>query len=564
MKNVKNSVCIVFLLLFVLCNLWAWQNTYGASDEVFENLILLKSLSGVNLPDVTAPVSGSQIGALLEMIDSSKLDGYAREIYEELKKEISHPPVLFSFNKVGGNLNVSFLPFEVIGSTGDSNSSTGYMRNGLKRFDLYDVDAQLYISENFYGRMLANGTKIEGYEKKFAEDHCILNTVFSPENLSQAWPEVAFGSIGNSFINLIIGRDRLSAGSGITGNLYLSENRRYDDFLKFSAVSYPLSYDFTAIVYDGFTENSFENGNFELRTTDFDEPRKVVLLHRFSSTILKKITLSAFEGAVVYCDDIWTDIRAFNPFMFIHNNGTYYTGNTNNFAGMEISAALGKGINANAQIILDQFKLSSESSTSGDTQYGVLANINGTWSLDSSIVSAYIEGIYETKGLYLKEVNNSEYGYNYNDKVYYYAQIDMVSGNKRFSGEKDEYAYLGYPDGGDLKKLSVGLKIKKENAVFAFDASVSEKGVYGIHLPFNEVRILTDSARTGFSSSQYCYSVKATADATFFKGVDCCATLGGFYYKNYLHEKDVNKKFLQFSIGCKVDPTLIFIRRNQL
>lgn len=546
----------------VLFNLCAWQNTYKSSDPEYRNLMILKTMSGVNLPDVTTPVSAEQMKNLLETIDAGKLNGRAREIYDNLYEELCHPDVLFKFNDVGGDLKFALLPFEVIGNLGDK-TSTGFYRDVISRYDLYDLDASLFISKNFYGRMVANGSKIEGKEKSFSDGNFIFNSVFQPDGISQAWPDIAFGSAGNGTLNLIVGRDRLSAGNGMTGNMYLSENRKYDDFAKFSAVSYPLAYDFTTVMYDGFTKDSdFENGDYKLRTTDFDDPKKVLFIHRFSATVLKKITLSAYEGAVIYGDDMWSDVRALNPFMFIHNNGTYYTGNTNNFAGIEIDAAICQGVNANLQIMVDQFKLSSEKANSGETQYGILANANGAWNKGKGVLTAYVEGVYASKGLYLKELSNKNFGYNYNDNEFFFAQTDMVTGNKRFSGEKDELAYLGYPDGGDLAKFSIGAAYILENMEFDVDAAITAKGVYGIGK--NEVRVQTNKAERGHSSTQYCYSLALTAKGTFFKGIDCCATLSGFAFNNYLHEKNSDKAFVQVSLGCKIDPTLLFIKRKQL
>lgn len=564
----KIIVCIMVFFLSVSFNLFAWQNTFKASDEEYENLMLLKTVAGVNLPDVTTPVSGSQMLELLSYINPSELNGYARELYDGLYEKLSHPQVLFKEKRAGGDLRISVLPLEVIGSIGDDDSDVGHYRNALSRYDLYDVDASLFITDNFFGKIRANGSKIEGSEKTFASGDFIYNTVFIPEKLSQAWPDVAFGSVGNDKLNMIVGRDRLSAGNGVTGNMYLSENRKYDDFMKFSAVAYPISYDFTAMVYDGFTSDSFSSSsdfrNYKLRTTDFSGFRKMVFIHRFSSTILKKITVSAYEGAVFYGDGVLSDLRALNPFMFIHNNGTYYTGNTNNFAGLEIGACVAKGINANVQVIVDQFKLSSEKEGSGETQIGLLANLKGAWGTKKGIVSSYIEGIYSTEGLYLKEISNKDYGYNYNGDIFYFAQTDMVTGNKRFSDEKDEYAYLGYPQGGDLTKIAIGLSYKLKDCSFSLDGAFTAKGCYGINKAFNEVRVQTDKAITGYDSTQYCYCASASAEATFLKGIECCATLSGFCFRNYLHEKGVDKNFIQLSLGCKIDPTLIFIKRNQL
>ena len=558
MKNIKKALLIIVLLTVSASCIFAWQNTYRASDDAYKNLMLLKELSGVEFPVATAPVSSMQMSRMLDLIKYEELNGYAKELYDSLKKELGNPTVLFAGDTVGADLNLWLLPVEVIDDFSNESSKEGFFRSTLNRYDLFDVDMKLFITPYFYGRLNANGTVK-------ATDEGVVNSVVNLGKMSQAWPQQAYASVGVNAFNFIIGRDRLSAGNGKTGNMYLSENRQYDDFAKFSISKYPVSYDFTIAVYDGYTADSdFDNNNCKLRTTDFEGPDKTVLVHRFSSTLFNKLTISAYEGAVIYGNGIRSDVRALNPFMFIHNNGTYYTGNTNNFAGLEIGAAVSKSVSANAQIIVDQFKLSDEKEDSGDTQFGVLANIKAAHAFNKGILSAYAEGIYATEGLYLKEINNAEYGYNYNDRIYHFAQTDMISGNKRFSGERDEICYLGYPSGGDIKKLALGLDYKMKDCEFALDCAFSAKGCHGINSDMNEVRVLTENAKAGYEKDQYCLSFAASAKALFMKGIECTATIADFNYRNYCHENGVDKNFVQFSLGCKVDPTLIFIKRNSL
>lgn len=559
MKNYKRAVCILIFLAVSTTGVFAWQNTYRSSDDAYKNLILLKELAGSDFPVATTPVTSAQMNEMLNHINPENLSSYAKEMYDSLKDELTHPSVLFSSDKVGTDFNLWLLPFEVIDDFSDENSKAGFYCNSLSMYDLYNADIQLYITPYFYGRINANGTVKES-------DKDVFNTLASVDKMSQSWPEQAYASLGCNSFNFIIGRDRLSAGNGITGNMYLSENRKYDDFVKFSVYKYPVSYDFSIITYDGFaSDTDFENGILKLRTPDFNGPSKTVLVHRFSSTLFDRFTVSAYEGAVMYGNGIISDIRALNPFMFIHNNGTYYTGNTNNFAGIELDIAVSKSISANAQLLVDQFKLSGEKENSGDTQFGVLANIKAVHSFGNGVLSAYAEGVYATEGLYLKETNNSVYGYNDNGIDYYYAQNDMISSNKRFgSGEKDEIKYLGYPEGGDIVKAGIGVSYKMRNLELGLDAAYTAKGCHGICSAMNEVRILTDPSKEGFDCTQHCLSVAASAKALFLKGLECTATIADFNYTNYCHEKGVDKNFVQFSIGCRVDPTCIFMKRSSL
>lgn len=555
----KKIVVTIFVIALCVFSVFSSQKTYRTSDEVYKNLIILSNLSGAALPSMTTPITAAQINQALKSIDKSKLSGYGLEIYSSVYKEVTEPDITFGSSDAGLKLNLSLLPFEVWGNVTDSTVEDrwDWTVESKDRFKIYELDSELFISPYFFGRLVADGTQIEGQEQRFIDGKFRLASILKIDEMSQDWPEMAFGSLGNQYLSFIIGRDRLSAGRGNTGNLYLAENRRFDDFAKFSAYSKFLSYDFTAIMYDGYQNPKTTGTDFKLlnpseplilRNADFSAPRKMVFIHRFSSVLLNKITFSAYEGAVVYGGDSLADLRALNPFMFIHNNGTYYSGNTNNFAGIEIDSVLINGLSINAQVLVDQFKLSGESEESGKTQMGFLTGINGAWSTEKGIISAYCEGVYTTKGLYLKEEDNTNNGYRENGTTYYYAHTDLISGNKRYANsERDEVRYLGYQS--DIFKIATGVSFKMKNREFAVNTSFSAKGCYGIGV--GEQRILDAESK---GETQYCFSVSASAKARFLDAIDCSATISSVNYRNYQHRKSENNNQLQLALGCRIYP----------
>lgn len=559
----KKILVTLFIIHFALFSLFAWQKTYTAESEEYIALRDLSRLAGTALPDITMPCTGDNLLTALETIHPSDLSDEAYLLYEKLHTDLAEPEVLYRLNDIGINAKVALTPFYLFGNVTDSPSkSLDFIERENERAHLFDAKAEFFATRYVYGKVNINGTKIIGEEKRLFDDKFGLITLFSPKKMSQDWPDEALGGIGNKYINFTIGRDKVSAGSGFTGNMYLSHNRQFDDFAKLSVYKNPISYDFTALFYDGYTPDT-TGTDLRLRYNDYEGPRKMVFIHRFSSVLFRRVTLSLYEGVVLYGSSILSDLRALNPLMIFHNSGTYYAGNTNNFAGLEVSAAIKKGLSAGVQVVFDQVQLSDESDDSGKTQFGFLANVSHSTILRGGMLTSFVEGVYATDGMYLKEFDNTKNGFNKNGNTFYYNQLDMVTGYKRYANhENDEYKYLGYPDGGCIKKISIGSSYKLKNYKFDAAFSFTAKGAYGIGV--NEIRIL-DRKTDDHSSEQYCVALSLSASGKFLNGgIEGKVVLASVNFWNYQHVKDEKNNQIQLSLLCKIHPLEFFVHRKAL
>ncbi len=463
---------IIFVLLFISFYTFAAVQTYSYSSPEVQTLLLLSKLTGTPLINLTYPITQHNLIKMLETIDTSVLSSSSLKIYFELKNRLTSSPKLFKSDSVTIDADIDLLLFQMI----RGNDVIKY--NEMKSFANFDF--QIGISKYFYGVF-----DIDLYPKQFSDytelGDIRLNTLYNVKFGLLSYPIKAYGSIGNKSLNLVIGRDRISAGNGVTGNLNFSENHLYDKFAKFSVYDGFLSYDFTALSFNYW---DFKDNTAYLHITDLGSKSKTIINHRFSAVIPKILSISLYEGNSVFTSGLLGNLEALNPFMMIHNTFSFYSGNSNNYFGFEISYPVIPGIELNLNVIIDQLFTSGELENSGDNSYGILFNAKGAFDFDKNgILEPYIEFVYNSPQLYLKEEDNFYYGIIDDNLKEDYDNVknwnvDLVGDN--YMNSENESQFIGYPYGGDVWVISIGGKYRNWDLTLLSNISFRSKGNYGI------------------------------------------------------------------------------------
>lgn len=523
------------MLVLIVSAAFSGQFNYSYSSSEVQTLLTLSRLTGTALPQMTYPVSEEALLNMLSRIDTEKLSTDAFKLYADLKQKLNRSFLVEEQNS-GFNLNLPVL----IGQFSTDDEFVLYK----DKKPLISLNADVQITNYFAAEVDFDFRAEKDYGKKFT------SVITLKDSISHDYPTRAYGSFGYKTINLTIGRDRLSAGNGVTGNLELSENHLYQDYAKLTALGGALSYDFTILAYDNpIDENVIERYNF----TNFT---KSAFIHRFSAVFAKKVSVTLFEGAMVYGRGLLAEPRVLNPFMMIHNTFTYSHGNINNFFGLDVNAHLPYGLSLNFQGIIDQLKLRDEGDNSGKNAFGILANVKGTWVVGHGILSAYAEFVYNNSYLYLRE---SEDHFNAEDFDEYFPfyQVDLISANRYFREAHNEQTYIGYPYGPDLKLFSIGVSYLLKGITYTADATFRIKGEFGIDTDNGESRSIwthSDNHR-----DEKTFSIALGAKGQISKGFDCSVKLGYSYSGNYKHREENNSRF-QCALSVTIDP-LEFVRR---
>ena len=567
---IKKLAFLLCVFALICSSVFATQQTFVYSSQEVHNLLTLATMTGTPVPSMTYPITSEFILQMLDIMDISRLSGPALKLYQNLKSSLENQSYLIKTRdeKYGIKLNVTVLGaeiwkgpevtdnFEVPFRSPESFFAEIWHLPRLSEFKdripVASAEAILNFSDYFTGDFRFD----LGINDKTAKP--ITSTInwdflFDAGFVEHDLVTKSYASLGFNNVNLIVGRDKLSAGSGKTGNLELGENQLYQDFAKLSALSYPFSYDFTLSVYDSYPEGWSEEwtsyDDYQKNLLNYfklDGPVKAAYIHRFSVSLFKRATLSFYEGAMAYGDGILSDPRVLNPFMFIHNTFSFKSGNVNNFFGLEAEVNLPANLKIDIQAILDQFRTSNETTSSGENAYGILANLSGSWVAGDGILSAYAEYVFNSPGLYLKEYRSLyplDNSYPYDKRTEYY-KLDLITGYN--NSLVSEFAYLGYKYGGNLHAFGLGASYLWHGHTFSADLFFLSKGEFGIGK--GEQRALSDTEyhyeKTGIVKNSLSFTLGA--GGTLYKGLDYKVKAGL-----------VGKEF-QFALAFSVHPLEFF------
>lgn len=515
----------VLIFTLALLNIFAWQDNYRQSSDEVQTFYMLRTLSGTSTIEPVYPISGSQLLNLVKQLDCSKFIGKAAVLYDDLVTKLEHPSIWFKLDNGGLNADLPVL-------VGETNSMFDPFFHRITDIDsLLNIKSTIFFSEYFTGEF-DFGFDAENFKDRFDTKFFSVFTDFEV-NQQAAAPNRAYGSFGYDKYNLTVGKDRVSEGMGISGNLALAENFYSEDYVKASYQGNTISYDFTWIDYD---DTSRDEINFQGKT-------KQVIQHRVSAKILERVSISVSEGALIYTADIFNDPKTLNPFMFMHNWGSYYSGNTNNWFELELSGQLPRGIEINSEVFLDQIKLSNEYDYSGETAFGILVNAKKVWSFQDSVLKAYAEAVYNNDCCYLR---GKDIGYGY-DLVDYkdndlYVQLSDVD-------HLYNLAPIGYIYGTDIKAFVAGISFNKNGQTLFADGMYIIDGPNGGY--DNENRDLSNTTNTFVQKT---VKIDAGLKGTIFNAVSYKLKLNLGMYEN-LNHTDEDKSFVpQYEISFVVDP----------
>ena len=399
-----------------------------------------------------------------------------------------------------------------------------------KNTPFYEMDWETYLGNNFYtffNAYLANsirGAKEIG-STKLNSNIPTLQNLFSVELglLDINFPSRAFLSIGGNGWSVQIGRDRLSWGSGTTGNLVLSNNFPYYDMTRFTTYStegkykytyllsfFPSKKNYYAIAKGG---NQGYEGNAKNDSSVAMDGVFFYSAHRFEGRILKDKLSFAITEAIVYASASNSiQFAALSPLYFMHN--AYMPSNSNSTFAVEINYTPVKGLGIYAQILLDNFSIPffnsgagpnlSEASTQDAKAYLVGAKYvtsaaNGTLTINPEVV-------YVMPYTYLRDSEQAGYPYG----------IDYVAAvkNRLYSYEDigtstdvlyDEYV-IGYTYGPDCLVANLSATWEKDKLTLGGKAFFMMHGTHDLWTIWSKVPTNTseedyNSQYTGVSTS---------------------------------------------------------------
>lgn len=522
-----------------------------ASDEV-QTLDSLFRIAGISKPEVVYPATGD---TLLYFIEKSGLrDALTPDmqtVLDKLTSSFSGKSML----KINGDLAMDILPTATLEgnciSTDVTAFPTYYWARPYKDIEPFvKGEVGFLFSKYLYGLF-----EVE-YEKRMENlylEQFELNQIFIPTSANLTYPHEAYISGGLDWLNLLVGRVRVSAGGGVTGNMAFGDNFIFRDMAKLSISSYPVCYD---LLINRF--NSEDGSNTNHRHLEVGKAAPVVVIHRMTASLFSKLTLTLYEGLLEWTSGSALNLKLLNPFMILHNQNSYAYGEANNFFGFELDWTMTRSLSSHFEVIFDQIQMKTENDVDKPNAYGFLANVEGSIAIGRVLLDWHVEGAYTSPALYLKSSNDRSVYKNY--------MVDLIAGNTLW--DHSDVSYLGYGYGPNSVVAQAGVQLSDPLGSQKIGMTVLFKGTGDTGLYRDEMcptvgqinSRLSPCCITETNQPEYLLQVRMAGSKAFFDGiVTCYGDVACQNYWNFKNSPGATNFNVQISLGVKIEPAGFWI-----
>ncbi len=446
----RSSRFLVFLLVlgsgvvFAATSLTNHQKIVPTTSPLYAAIKTLTLQQGLASPSSAGPWSIQELEIMIATIDSSKLSGYERKLYDwvfsQLQQAIRSPQAGFS-----GDVSLDFaLETYLHANPNGFQTEADWYWDNEKRSPLAKVTA-----EGWFGSQVYLTTDFGIKKNRFAQpeqdavpvERMVFGPFFTTNVVTMGLqdfdtPDRAFLAFGGDGFSFQFGRDLISWGYGATGNLVISDSMKYHEFTRLTL--FAEKYKFTSLVmfFDppGYTT---KDRNRYVPANETDAMVRMFLAHRFEFNPTSSLHME-FSENVMY-EDTYFNIKYLNPLFIFHNlsNRSQF----NAIADLTFAWTVMPNLQVYGTVVIDQVVAPGEGSDQPNAmgyQLGVLKQLpqrNGTW-----VVQA--ECVYTEPYLYLR------------DSVDF---VIMSRERDQYYGYVPQYSFLGYQYGGDALILDVRL-----------------------------------------------------------------------------------------------------------
>ena len=469
MNKKSITLCLLLVLMLILpLSAVNMQKIFPIESDVYEALTFLYMEQGKSVPSSSGPWSADELMKMLDRINRASLSPGGRNTYDYVQRELAEPPKSQPSNSFGYSFGLDVALEGYMHTNIDDPGFFTDERDWVNDFETRDpflnIPFETWATDMFYG-YFALPITINQFgdtnETASVFNHSFTTNVFLvPPNelmdLNRNIPYRAFASAGGEHWNLQLGRDKVSWGSGQTGNLMIGGHMLYNDFLKFT--TYHNTYKFTSIAMAFPHPLDYGYGQVDSTTGVIGDPEtqdeqltglRMFLSHRLEFRILDIINITVTEGLMYMSEDNSFDFRLLNPLSLYHN--TNNSANSNSIFGLDIEVNPWENMSIYGQMAVDEFVLPGELAMGAPTAYGFVGGIKGIHPFEKGTAFAGFEAAITDPYLYLRGIGNEnqnigEYGINYVVGIREFSAAGNISIMEDF---------LGYEYGNDAIVLNL-------------------------------------------------------------------------------------------------------------
>ena len=473
MNKKSITLCLLLILMLILpLSAVNMQKIFPIESDVYEALTFLYMEQGKSVPSSSGPWSADELMKMLDRINRASLSPGGRNTYDYVQRELAEPPKSQPSNSFGYSFGLDVALEGYMHTNIDDPGFFTDERDWVNDFETRDpflnIPFETWATDMFYG-YFALPITINQFgdtnETASVFNHSFTTNVFLvPPNelmdLNRNIPYRAFASAGGEHWNLQLGRDRVSWGSGQTGNLMIGGHMQYNDFLKFT--TYHNTYKFTSIAMAFPHPLDYGYGQVDVSgdpTGVIGEPDgqdgtidgiRMYIGHRLEFKFLDIINITVTEGLMYMSEDNSFDFRLLNPLSLYHN--TNNSANSNSIFGLDIEVNPWENISVYGQFVIDELTIPEFQFPAPPNASGFLGGIKAIIPLKQGTLYGGLETAYTDPYLYLRSSDGT-----HNQQIGEYG-VNYVVGIREFSAAENVSImedFLGYEYGNDAIVLNL-------------------------------------------------------------------------------------------------------------
>ncbi|MDR0598527.1 MAG: hypothetical protein LBG84_00385 [Treponema sp.] len=463
-------------------------------DPLLEDLRLVVREGGKSFLSLTPPLSRDEARQILEGIDPASLSLPARERYRRILDNLA-PALTYEspgFAESSGFAAAIHLKAALEGRF-RANTAVPWLKKDNTSQALLGLPIHLFFAGalELFAEPLAAA---DPWYYNHPPSSWGTNVPWEAQRFDLNMPLRAFAAAGGPWWSFQLGRDTLSFGPGRTGNLAVSNNPDYYDFVRVGLFSQNFKYSLLVsqtpmnaekLIGEPFKSNQeFMRGLRETTGYDVETPHRYLYLHRFDARFFTKLSIGLSEGVMAGYSPL--ELRYLNPLMIFHsffswkdypsweikdnNSNLLHEGDLNgSIFSLDLEWAFLPHWALYGQIVINEFSTPYEQERFPDQPppgMGYLLGAEYAGALANWAFSCYAELVYTDPYLYIL---SSPFA----SMIWMRRSSDL--------GTKDlRYAYFGHGEGRDMFLAALGVSAAGEKLALALDLSLKRQGEHGL------------------------------------------------------------------------------------
>lgn len=445
MDSMRRRISTLFIMLFMLCSLNAASlYIFPMTHAVYEEMDALFTLEGLAAPLGARPWSEVDVQHMLDDVEPVTARGV--ELKEKIQKYVR-----VSEKDFNPYLTGSVTPTMLVHSNASvfSSSDDAFNNKDLLNQPLFDLGFGMTYRDNIaalidfslgfnYSDALTFGDTSSS-EVRYKDTFATNIFMASEGSFSLNFPTRAYVALGTDFFRFTVGRDRLSWGNGLMGNVILGDTLPYHDAMTLTFTGSP-HFTYQLLV-------SFFTHTTTLKDSTYDREEqsgvRFLLGHRFEMRFFEdKVKLTLNEAVMYAAENGYIDPRILNPVMILHS--LYIAAHSNSIASFELEYAPLRNISFYLQWAVDDLAVGEakpgEAGGSVDA-WALQGGARYTMPLSEGFLFGNTEVVYTNPYAYHRASSTGESA----DQALYF-----ISSLRNYDGSvKSITRYLAYPFGAD-------------------------------------------------------------------------------------------------------------------